>query len=295
MRTESMKDRARRLRAWIPGVFLAAAIAGCATQEAKQIVNPTPAKSVGQVDGLPDQTPLPQLPPPAARNANVAPGKVDSIQRIDAYIAAHPDQKAAVASLRVRQGVIYLDQKQYNLASAAFDAADSTQLHTDRDQALKAISPELVWWYRTASLPNIPGAEMDRAEAAMRALKTETAKRQDSPDIRELVAEMRAWIGLKYFAALADRGKQKTGMEDTLNEYAKIFTPADFAWLCAPSRLNDNAPMADQRRRLRAGPVIKQAAEYATELTGPNRPTFSQPVMQDLIAPTSPNPQCTGK
>jgi hypothetical protein len=244
--------------------------------------------------GVPVRTPLPQLPPPALPGTETASGDADAIGRIEAYIAAHPDQKPTIASLRIRQGVIYLDRKQFNLAAAAFDAADPTQLFTDRDQTLKAVSGELIWWYRTAPLPNIPAAEMGRAESAMRTLKTETAKRQGSPDTRELLAEMRAWIGLKYFAALADRSKQKAVMQDTIDEYASIFTPSDLAELCTPGRVSDTASTADQRRRLRAGPVIKQARAYSSELAGPGKPTFRDPVMQSLIAPTPESPRCAG-
>ena len=263
--------------------------AGCTTEQAKKITEP-PALPGGAT------SPLPQLPPPAAPDTTaVAPG-ADAAKRIDQFIAGHPElTPSTVASLRVRQAVIYLDQKQYNLAAAAFDAADASQLATARDQAIKEVSSDLVWWYRTAPLDNIPGAEMGRAQAVMESLKVQIAKRQDSPDVRDLLAEMRAWVGLKYFWALPSRAKQKAVLEDTVNEYATIFTPADLAYLCAPSRATDNAPPEDQRRRLRAAPVIKQAAKAAAELTGASKPTFRDPVMQDLIRPTSANPPCTGK
>ena len=81
-----------------------------------------------------------------------------------------------------------------------------------------------MWWYRTAPLENIPGAEMGRAQAVMESLKVQIAKRQDSPDVRDLLAEMRAWVGLKYFWALPSRPRQKAVLEDTINEYATIFS-----------------------------------------------------------------------
>jgi hypothetical protein len=58
--------------------------------------------------------------------------------------------------------------------------------------------------------------------------------------------------------------------------------------------VRSSVPPEDERRRLRAEPVVKQAARYASELTGANQPTFREPVMQDLIAPMSPQPRCTG-
>ena len=286
------KQSARNSSGWMWGALLAVSLvvaAGCTTEQAKKVTEP-PTLPGGAT------SPLPQLPPPAAPDATAATPGADAARRIDEFIAAHPElTPSTVASLRIRQAVIYLDQKQYNLAAAAFDAADATQLSTARDQALKEVSSDLVWWYRTAPLDNIPGAEMGRAQAVMESLKVQTAKRQDSPDVRDLLAEMRAWVGLKYFWALPSRAKQKAVLEDTVNEYAAIFTPADLAYLCAPSRATDNVPPEDQRRRLRAAPVVKQAAKAAAELTGASKPTFRDPVMQDLIRPSTANPQCTGR
>ena len=271
----------QRVLASLVAAILATALAGCATQQAKGIVAP-----------LPD-APL-QLPPPAMGDPGAAASDADTLRRIDALIATNPGP-TTVASLRIRQAVIYLNQKQYNRAAEAFEAADAAKLVSPRDQALKEVSPDLVWWFRTAPLENIPDAEMRRAQAVMQSLKVQTAKRQGSPDIRDLLAEMRAWVGLKYFAALSSRSKQKAAIEDTINEYATIFTPADLAYLCTPSGVGASVPLDAQRRRLRAGPVIEQAAKYASELTGANRPTFRDAAMQDLIAPTSPNPSCAGK
>ena len=281
MRTSRMKGRLQRVLASLFAVVLSTAIAACATKQAKEIVAP-----------LPDAPLL--LPPPAIGGPGAAANDTKTLERIDALIATNPGP-TTVASLHIRQAVIYLDQKQYNRAQAAFESADAAKLVSPRDQALKAVSQDLVWWFRTAPLATIPDAEMGRAQAVMQALKVQIAKRQDSPEIRDYLAEMRAWVGLKYVAALTSRSRQKAAMEDTIDEYATIFTPADLAYLCKPSSAGDNPPLETQRRRLRAEPVIKQAAKYASELTGPNRPTFREPVMQDLIAPASPNPACTGK
>ncbi|MET0218203.1 MAG: hypothetical protein ABW205_09805 [Burkholderiales bacterium] len=289
------KRNARNWSGWMRRALLVlslvVAVAACTTttEQTKKITEP-PALPGGTT------SPLPQLPPPAASDPKAATADANSAKRIDEFIAAHPElTPSTIASLRIRQAVIYLDQKQYNLAVAAFDSADATQLSTARDRALKEVSSDLVWWYRTAPLDNIPGAEMGRAQAVRESLKVQIAKRQDSPDVRDLLAEMRAWVGLKYFWALPSRGKQKAVLEDTVNEYATIFTQADLAYLCTPSRAAGDVSAEDQRRRLRAGPVISQAAKAAAELTGSSKPTFREPLMQDLIAPTSPSPQCTGK
>ena len=239
-----MSTKRGRVLASLLAVILATAVASCATEQAKEIVAP-----------LPD-APL-QLPPPAMGDPGAVASDADTLERIDALLATNPGP-TTVASLRIRQAVIYLNQKQYNRAAEAFEAADAAKLVSPRDQALKQVAPDLIWWFRTAPLPNIPDVEMARAQAVMQSLKAQIAKRQDSPDVRDLLAEMRAWVGLKYFAALSSRNKQKAVMEDTINEYATIFTAADLAYLCAPSRVSDNSPLEAQRRRLRAGPVINR-------------------------------------
>jgi hypothetical protein len=129
----------------------------------------------------------------------------------------------------------------------------------------------------------------------MQALKAETAKRKESPDVRDWIAETGAWIGLAYFGATPDLGRQKSALEDTINDYSSIFAPADLAWLCAPSRADATVPLPDMRRRLREQTIVSAAAKSAKSLTGVARPAFRETVFQDLIAPTSPNPSCRGK
>jgi hypothetical protein len=278
----------------LAGVLIAAAAlalaGGCATrEEVRQIVDDSNARLAAAM--LPD----PGLAPDGKRAA----ASDDALNRIDEVIAAHPGQKALASSLRIRQAVIYLNQGRYNLAAAAFDAADAAQLFTDRDRALKALAPHLVWWYRTGAGPSpMPTAELPRAEAAMQAMRAEQARRRDSPDVRDWIAETGAWIGLAYFAAAPDVARQKAVMEETIDGYSTIFSPADLAWLCAPGAAGASAaavPLPDLRRRLRAGPIVAQAATYSKLLAGPGRPTFKEPVLQDLIAPASPNPACRGK
>lgn len=276
----------RRLAAAVLGAVALLVAVGCATQQqVKQIVDDSNARLA--VAMLPD----PGLAPDGKRAAEAG----DVARRIDDVIAAHPDQKALASSLRVRQGVIYLNQGNYDLAAAAFDSADLAQLFADRDRALKELAPHLVWWYRTAGQAPMPMAELGRAETAMQAMKAQVAKRKESPEIRDWIAETGAWIGLAYFGATDDTTRQKSVLEGSINDYSVIFTAADFAWLCTPSRADAMAPLPDLRRRLRAKPIIEKAAEYAKFLTGASRPTFREAVLQDLIAPTSPNPPCRGK
>jgi hypothetical protein len=261
---------------------------GCATeQQVRQIVDGSNARLAASL--LPD--------PGLAADGTRAKETGDTARRIDEIIAAHPDQKALASSLRVRQAVLYLNEGSFNLAEAAFESADAAQLFTDRDRALKALAPHLVWWYRArpAGASPLQDTEFGSAKAAMAAMKAQVAATRDSPDVRDWIAETGAWIGLVYTAAVVPVAAQKAALEDTINDYAVIFSAADLAWLCAPSRASAKAPLPDVRRRLRAEAVIRQAAEQAKPLTAPNRPVFREAVFQDRIAPASPTPRCTGK
>lgn len=275
-----------RLAALLAAAVVALA-SGCVTQQqVKQVVDDSNARlAVGMLSG-------PGLAPDGVRMAEGA----DAARRIDDVIAASPDQKALASSLRVRQGVIYLNQGQYNMAAAAFEAADPSVLFTDRDQALRALAPHLVWWYQTkAGGSPMPIAELKRAEAAMQAMKAETAKRKDSPDVRDWIAETGAWIGLAYSAAVTDVATQKSALEATINDYSAIFAAGDLAWLCTPNRADPTVPLPDLRRRLRAQTILSGAAKLAESLTGADRPAFREPVFQDLVARTSPTPKCRSK
>ena len=177
--------------------------------------------------------------------------------KIDALIAANPDQRVANGALRVRQGVLLLAYRQYNLAEAAFDAA--TDLKTDRDKALKALSPWLVWWYQHSADPTLNPLQRDKAREALTAFDAQIAKVQSSPDIRDFLAEMRAYIGLKLASEEQGEAKRATFV-DTLNRYSEIFTPEDLAALAQGNfKPDSSAVTTTERRRLRAQAVIAKA------------------------------------
>ena len=233
---------------------LAAAILlvdSCATQrQTKDIVTETNAALLAA--GVPDV----QLQPDGASGG----GTVDwqsASRKIDALIAAHPDQRVTNGALRVRQGVLLLAYRQYDLAQAAFNAA--TDLKTDRDKALKALSPWLVWWYPHSADPTLNPLQREKAREALNAFDAEIAKVQSSPDIRDFLAEMRAYIGLKLASEEQGEAKRATFI-DTLNRYSEIFTPEDLDALAQDKLRSDRSAVATtDRRRLRALALIAKA------------------------------------
>jgi hypothetical protein len=261
----------RRLAAVAAPVLLAftLALTGCATRkQVAEIVTQSNAAMLAGQFGLP-------APSPESTNAL---WQAES-DRIDAFIAAHPNQEALAAPLRIRQAMLLLSHGQFHLAAAAFNAVELEHLHTARDQALKRNDRTLLWWFATSAKPNWDDPDRDQARLSLRALAEEQERVADSPEIRDYLAEMRAWIGLA--AARQSSSEAKELLEDALDVYAEVFSADDLVMLLT-GREEVPDPKAlgpDVRRRLRAKAVIAHAKQQnqADELGAhPKNPTFDQ-------------------
>lgn len=274
-RITSLIRRAETRRSLAFGfLFLLAAIlaTGCVTRrQVAEIVSDSNAAILAAQIGV--EVELAPNPAAAASTDEVA-------RKIDAFIAAHPEQKATASALRVRQAVFYLSQKKYDLAQAAFDAAVLQELHSARDKALKELSSHLVWWYKTAlralQRPELRN-ELPSANKALAAFQEQIQKRADSPDTRDFLAEIRAWIGLK-FAEAGNTSKQiGQRLGAVVNDYAVVFDDADLAWFADPTGTPEKNPTATQiRRRLRAKVVFMDASSQLQQLDPPDRPAIDQ-------------------
>ncbi len=188
-------------------------------------------------------------------------------RKIDEFIAAHPDQKVAASALRVRQAMLLIAHAQFALARSAF--AEATNLKTDRDKALKNLSEPIIWWWEHSQLVSFNAAQLSKGREHLDAFDQELPKLKDSPDIRDLLAEMRARIGLKRVASIqsADGVKKKDAFVDVLNRYGATFTTDDVAAIKS-GNLTPQSPAisAVERRRLRALAVIAKAKQGAQAL-----------------------------
>lgn len=229
---------------------------GCATQsQVKDIVAESNAAILAA--GVPDV----QLQADGSSGGGTRDWQSAS-HKIDAFIAANPDQRTTIGALRVRQGVLLLANRQYDLAQAAFNAA--TDLKTDRDKALKALSPWLVWWYQHSADATFNPRQRDKAREALSAFDDQITKVRASPDIRDFLAEMRAYIGLKLASEEQGDTKRATFI-DTLNRYSEIFTSEDLDALAQGNlKPASNAVTVTERRRLRAQAVIAKAKRMAS-------------------------------
>jgi len=242
-------------RSLVRSVFLtvALALAGCVTtQEVSSIVAQSNAAMLAGQFGLP--APGPQ--------AGVEPWQ-EASERIETFIAAHPGQPATTGPLRVRQAMLLLGYHQANLARAAFAQVAVDDLHAARDKALKQNADTLVWWFPNSTKDAWSADDQTKSATALRELAATQASLAASEDIRDYLAEMRAWIGLVSAKQAGSPARARERVEDALNGYAAIFTPEDLAALAAgPEQLPDpSAVSVAVKRRLRSKAVLDYARE----------------------------------
>jgi hypothetical protein len=231
----------------------ALALAGCATRkQVAEIVTQSNAAMLAGQFGLPNPN-----------GTAAAPDWQLESDRIEAFIVAHPGLETVTAPLRLRQGMLLLTHRQVRLAEAAFNQVDESQLHTARDQALKRNQPTLLWWFAHSTNHTWTTTDQNRAQKALLDLKAEQKRLVDSPEIRDYLAEMRAWIGLSAARQSTSTQRMRGLLEEALDVYAETFTSADLAML-ADGREDLPDPQAlgvDVRRRLRARAVLDAVRE----------------------------------
>lgn len=242
---------------WLAALALGATllVSGCVTDDQVRTIVATSnaAMLTGQL-GEPATKPG-DTPAAAWQDANAS---------VEAFIAAHPDQPEVIAPLRIRQAMLLLAQGQTSLAQAAFESADAAHLHTDRDEALKRQQEHLLWWFGTSSADTWSEADQTAAAEARASLKTEYARLERSPEIRDYLAEMCAWIGLAAAKQTTSEQTRRERLEEALDEYATIFTTADFEILQkgAENLAGPKSLTTDVRRRLRGRVLLEEARQY---------------------------------
>jgi hypothetical protein len=203
-----------------------------------------------------------ELPGAQPGSSGIPRAQIES-DKIDAYVATHPGEKATHAPLRIRQAMLLLSVYEFNRANAAFAQADSSDLHTPRDQALKRQQDTLVWWFANSRKGKWTPADMSQAQKSLRELAKEQSRLGSSEEIRDYIAEVRAWIGLSAARQTSDEDEARGLLEDALDVYADIFTSDDLRILSGGSDQTSKAesPTSAQRRRLRAKAVLNHARQ----------------------------------
>lgn len=186
--------------------------------------------------------------------------------RIDAFIAAHPDDTKTASALRVRQAMLLLAYKQYHLAGAAFDQA--TELHSARDKALKALKDELIWWFKQDQ-KTAPTDEVDSIVAAFGSQIEVLGNDPENESIRDYLAEMRAWIQLYVASKAVNDAMMTKDIASAMDNYAAILTDEDITAINTGKTTSGLGPIGLRvRRQMRAMAVVGRAAAIVKDLAG---------------------------
>lgn len=213
----------------------------------------------------------------ASPDAKTKPGDAwqQASNRIDHFIANHPNQVTTNNALRVRQAMLLLDYGQYNLAKQAFDLLDASAnppLVTERDKAIYAQRQHITWWF--AARGRVLAAEKVSAQAALDSLKIELQALPQRSEIGYYLAEMRAWIAYAWAEEVIAPDTNTARLEDGLDTLLDRHSEASRAWMKNnPDVLGGNrdvifgekVPLRDLRFRIRTLNVIKAYRQTADD------------------------------
>ena len=265
-------------RVWT-GVFalLAAMLlaSGCAsTRKVREIVANSNAAALQASLGVSD---FGSSPPPG----------VDPVKAIDIFIRGHTNQPKTVAALRIRQAMLLLGQKRFNLAEAAFNEARPEHLVSARDIALKRLAGDLVWYHRNSTNSSLDSARAETALAAFFSVTSDLAAsvRQgavENEEVRDRLSEIRTHLALTLAKRAPTDELRRQRIEEAINTHASTcLSAADTAAIRSTAPWSDPAITAAIKRRAGAVTPIAEARRLSADLNP--KPRFQSPDLQFLI------------
>ncbi len=250
-----------------------ALVAGCAsTRQVREIIATSNAAALQATLGISD--------------FGGASSGTNAVQAIDQFIAAHPDQLKTVAALRLRQAMLLVTQRRFNLAQAAFNEVKPEHLVTARDLALVRLREDLLWYYRHSTDNPVDAVRGDRALAAFQKVISELDESTrkgavENEEIRDRLAELRVQLALSIARAFPPLPMRQR-VEQAINDYSRIFTPADLQAMRQEGPWTEvTAISASIKRRAGAVAQINEAKRLSQDLEP--RPRFESPDFQALI------------
>jgi hypothetical protein len=204
-------------------------LAGCATtDEVRDIVRASNYEMLVTADPALVTT----VPADANKGPKPAPG---AAERLTTFLQAHPDDPVLGPALHLRQALLYLNERQFELADASFNQIKGAKLTIARDEALVAAYPEIRWWAEWSQAGG--GAFKAQRETALGKMDTlaiaaGSVPLKASPDVSDYLLEMRAWIGLKTAFAVVlptDADFQKDTLEGAINAWTDTFAGQQLA------------------------------------------------------------------
>lgn len=206
-------------------LLVALLVGGCATKaQVEDIVAESNALLIAQAERRAAEdllaesalaVPGPRDDQPPATAELLEPSAVQAaIQKIDAFLAAHPELTQANNALRVRKAVLLAFSGQPNMAKAAF-AGYVRDDGNARDEALYDNHDTLVWWWQTSA--QAPGTNA-QAQAALTpridALTEGLGRTPRGSEVHLYLAAVRAHMQWK----LASTGETRPEIAQALRE-----------------------------------------------------------------------------
>ena len=182
--------------------------------------------------------------------------------KIDAFIAANPDEGITANALRIRQAMLLLSYGKTQLADQAFKMVSDTGGLSARDTALLNLSSDLIWWFELnkSGLP-----DHSPAATGMKNLQTEIGNlggSNENVSIRDYLAEMRAWIGLHRtrFSGTTNTAIRGGFLRDAVDNYTATLSSQDLTAIKNRKPNSSDEPLGlNVRRQIRALKIMESA------------------------------------
>lgn len=213
------------------------------------------------------------------------PSAADTSARVDAFLEANKNDPVMANALRFRQTLLYLSQRAFSLADAAYQQVDATSLRSPRDKALYAAYKDVRWWneYALTAPFTFHATQKDAALSHMSSLARQAGDLASLPDLRDYFLEMRAWIGLKLGLGSPSLDASVATLQDAVNVWTATFTPAELDLLLSADFKAVKPFDLSTRRVIRARSLLTTLASQTTG--APNaRLTFAQDSVNKFYA-----------
>ncbi len=252
-----------RPRLFAAVAFVAVLLAGCVTDDqVRSIVRDSNYQMMLASD--------PGLATTLSAQDGTSTANPDAAARINAFLAAHPDDPAMKSALLLRETLLYLAQGNIDLAKATKKNLVVGDLHSLRDQQLAAAYDDLEWWSTYARTGEFEFAttQKDAARQHITALETRANNKDLAalPDLSDYFMEMRAWIGLKLgLATFNDPALKQATVEQAVDAWTTTFSDQELALLNATSFADVQPFDLATRRVLRARTLLTTLAQRTTQ------------------------------
>ena len=167
----------------------------------------------------------------------------EQVERIEQFIAEHPEMTRTNNALRIREAIVLLSADQKALARVVFAETDPTQLSNKRDKAIYAAREYLLWWYgigdtlsqsstgcnlaidRTGS--NDCARALNSLDGLVTVVDDPDIALENSAAIARFLEQVRVRIALRLANALDSEDDIRTLLTQALARYEKQFSDTD--------------------------------------------------------------------